>query len=1015
MNLEKHGLRALFPGIFLLSFLFSLFSRLFCRVSGIFVFLAVGLLSASCGKSPTSSPSSSKSPSGSMVRSATAAAPGVARIEGESVETLLENYENSRGAKRLAAAEKLLRRLEAEEVFDEKVRLAPGTHPDSVDLIVCYWAGSYFYDNRRYDLGIDYTDRAARLSRLGRNLPQTADCEALLTLLHFRKADYVNALTHARNTLDLDRSLGDELRISTSLSNLAAISLAAKHLDQAAGYILEALKHSTKVGDRNRMAVQHGMASEIYHAMGDSRKSLRHARRALDLDTEQGNTDKIGIRLSQMASAQADLGDWHAAGRSLQRAMPLLKAAGNVHSLAICHNQMGEMLHNTGRSQEAVAHFEQAAEEFRKEGDLYNESRAQKGLYLSLKAIDLPRATEHLERLLQLKDSVYDKEMQQSISNYNAKYKNDEYAVRIEQSKAERMNLLLLSVAVVIILGLVIFFLLYLMRLHRHSLFMQKQLADLRENFFTNITHELRTPLTLILGLSREMSQSSQLCDELREKAHTIERQGDSLLTLINQLLDISKIKSAVGDPDWRNGNIVAHVAMIVESYREYAHSQNIDLRLVAREAVEMDFVPDYVNKVMNNLLSNAFKFTPQHGIVTITLRRENKRLHVEVADNGRGIAPESLPHIFDTFYQAADRACNLGTGIGLTLVKQIVDAVGGIISVESTLGKGSHFRLDLPIKNDIRLKASPDHGVNRPLLPHVAPPITPETEHPDKCRILVIEDNRDVADYIGSQFGGRYNLHYATDGNEGLRQALELVPDIIITDLMMPGIDGIEVCRRIRNNDIVSHIPLIMVTAKITEAERVKGLEAGADAYLAKPFNSDELRTRVEKLLESRQRLREKYARELTRPLAPMLSESSPSISAPSPSTSDIALADIADNPRTKAAARFLSKLTATFDRLLEQKLEIDVTLLASEMCMSNSQLYRKITALTGQTPTAHLHQLKINRAQTLLISDPGMNLSEVAERSGFKDYSNFVRVFKNICGVTPTEYKKHLTSSSS
>ncbi len=526
----------------------------------------------------------------------------------------------------------------------------------------------------------------------------------------------------------------------------------------------------------------------------------------------------------------------------------------------------------------------------------------------------------------------------------------------------------------------------YIQRIHRRNHLVLKRLSALRENFFTNVTHEFRTPLTVILGLSRDL-QAPDAAD-VKGKAQTIERQGKGLLALINQLLDISKIKSAVGNADWQHGDITAQLTMIVETYRDYARGRNIDLQFFAREAVAMDFVPDYVNKVINNLLSNALKFTPEYGRVSVTAWREGERLRIDVADTGSGMNKETLEHVFEPFYQGESEAQHVGTGVGLVLVKQIVDAVDGSISVESTEGQGTTFHICIPIRNEVQSSEFTVHRVeSTPLLPETEAAPADSKGDDNQCRLLVIEDNRDIAAYIGSQFADRYAVSYAENGKAGLEKAQELVPDLIITDLMMPGMDGLEVCRQVRGNEITDHIPIIVVTAKITEEERIRGLEAGADAYLAKPFNAEELRTRVEKLIEGRQLLRKKYAQMMT---AHQDDEDEETIQ------------------RRAADLRFLAKVSDVIYLQLNRGKDIEVSQIASAMCMSDRQFYRKMSALTDSTPTVYIQRMKIKKAKSLLDGDSRMSFGEIADKCGFNDYSNFVRTFKNTYGVTPTEYRR-------
>ena len=435
-----------------------------------------------------------------------------------------------------------------------------------------------------------------------------------------------------------------------------------------------------------------------------------------------------------------------------------------------------------------------------------------------------------------------------------------------------------------------------------------------------------------------------------------------------------------MGNPDWCNGNITVHLTMIIEAYRDYARSRNIDLYFLAKEVVEMDFVPDYVSKVMNNLLSNAFKFTPEYGKISVSVWRESNCLFLDVADTGEGMDKETLSHIFEPFYQAETEGRNIGTGVGLALVKQIIDAVEGSITVESTVGKGTTFHIHVPIHNDSKRDMGITTIDSTPLLPeNETTPADSEGED-SQCHLLVIEDNRDIAAYIGSLFADRYAVSYAANGKEGMEKALDLVPDLIITDLMMPGMDGLEVCRQVRGNEIINHIPIIVVTAKITEEERIRGLEAGADAYIAKPFNADELRTRVEKLLDRHRLLRDKFSNSTDTDKEQKL---------------------------TDAERRFLAKAVDFIYQLLDKR-HLEVNTLAEKLCMSPRQLHRKLVAITGDSPASYMLKIKMQKARNLLETKPGLTIEDIADRCGFEHTPNFYSAFRKMYGVTPMDYRR-------
>ncbi len=614
---------------------------------------------------------------------------------------------------------------------------------------------------------------------------------------------------------------------------------------------------------------------------------------------------------------------------------------------------------------------------------------------------DWQAALTYYERATEMKQNTLDMDKFNRMQNTSLTIerniqnrKMNKAKITLEHERAERrIENVTFAVIALLLLGFFGFFL-YIQRIQRRNHKELKKMSSMRETFFTNITHEFRTPLTLILGLSQELQQEES--EQIRERAESIERQGQGLLTLINQLLDISKIKSSVGDPRTCRGNVTAHIAMIVDSYRDYASSRDIELIYQPQDQVEMSFVPDYVNKVFNNLLSNAFKFTPPQGKISITLWRADDSVYIDLSDTGHGMDRETVEHAFDSFYQAESDSKHIGTGIGLALVKQIVQASKGQISIESKLGEGTTFHIIVPIIND---QAAPQQtlsaATNMPLLPHQETDLQDsECEQDESCRLLVIEDNHDIAHYIGSQFEDHYSVSYATDGEEGFRKAVELVPDLIITDLMMPGVNGLELCRQIRSNEIVNHIPIIVVTAKVSEEERIRGIEAGADAYLTKPFNTTELRMLVERLLDSRKTLRQKFAQIVIKGQEPDESET---------------------NKLEEADITFLTKVAALVDQQISQNKNTNVEEIASSLYMSSRQLYRKLKALTGYAPSAYILRLKIRKACELMDADAEMSLTDVAYQSGFDTYSNFSRSFKNICEVSPSKYrdqKKILTT---
>lgn len=541
-----------------------------------------------------------------------------------------------------------------------------------------------------------------------------------------------------------------------------------------------------------------------------------------------------------------------------------------------------------------------------------------------------------------------------------------------------------------VVLLMMVFTAAYIRRLNRQRAVEAENTNRIRKDFFTYVTHDFRTPLTIILGLSHDMGQSAELPPAARQQAGTIERHGKVLLKLTNQLLDIVKARSEIADSEWCRGDITTYVGMVVDGFGDFAKARGVNLRLASVEnEITTDFVPDYVQKIVSNLLSNALKFTPCGGSVTVRLRKGSRHLHISVSDTGIGIPQDSMKYVFDPFYHTPAGEGSVGTGVGLTLVRQIVECLGGTISVRSRVGEGSSFFVSLPLVEG-KARAA-ENGNSEPAEENMIEtaetntPISDSYTNDGGVRILVVEDNDDVGAYIGGMLEGRYAVFHARDGASGLEKARGIVPDLILTDLIMPGIDGLELCRKIRKSYVTSHIPIIVITAMASEDDRISGLRAGADAYMEKPFSAAELAVRIEKLLEQRRMLREKYA---SLPAGGRLMTTG-----------------------NRQEGEFINRVNDCVYSLLATYKHAEVSSVAAMLCMSYTQFYRKMSAITGQTPAQYIQKLKVGKSQRLLAAHPEKSLSEVATLCGFSDYSNFVRAFKNVTGNTPSQHLRRTT----
>ncbi|MBK8968124.1 MAG: response regulator [Lewinellaceae bacterium] len=519
------------------------------------------------------------------------------------------------------------------------------------------------------------------------------------------------------------------------------------------------------------------------------------------------------------------------------------------------------------------------------------------------------------------------------------------------------------------------------------------ELDSLKTRLYTNITHEFRTPLTVIMGMT----------DNIRgheSERNLITRNSKNLLRLINQLLDLSKLDSGSMQMDMVQGDVINYLRYLLESFHSMAQEKGIRLEF---ESTIPELIMDYdevkLQHIVYNLLSNAIKFTAPNTDGKITLQvnqtTENGQamLGLSVQDTGMGIPVEHLPHIFDRFFQVDSSTTRKGTGsgIGLTLAKELTEMMGGTIVVKSTVGVGSTFIIQLPVRREATTASQPQPvAVSRPPKPekprHITTPTPAEVEAgvDDNPQLLIIEDNPDIIAYLRSILGKDYAIETAPDGQAGIDKALEQVPDIIITDVMMPEKDGYEVCATLKTDERTSHIPIIMLTAKATEADRVTGLKTGADAYLMKPFNKEELLVRLEKLIELRRALQQRYAR-AAGPLGILgLPEDKKPGSVPT-------LDDL-----------FLEKIRQVIDEKIDQP-ELGIADLCATVHLGHTQVFRKLKALTGEHPTGFIRKVRLHKAKVLLQTTE-LNISEIAYDLGFTDPAYFSRAFSQEFGVPPS-----------
>ena len=517
------------------------------------------------------------------------------------------------------------------------------------------------------------------------------------------------------------------------------------------------------------------------------------------------------------------------------------------------------------------------------------------------------------------------------------------------------------------------------------------QLDHVKSTFFANVSHEFRTPLTLILGPLEEIQQKSRSA-WLKKQCSVMLSNGRRLLALINQLLDFSALEAGGLKLLVSETDMVAFVKRVVASFMSLAERKQISLQFTAGERIILAYIDhEQFEKVLVNVLSNAFKFTPEKGRIDVSVDRisdgDADAVEIKIRDSGLGMAKEDLDHIFNRFYQVNDeRTKNAGgTGIGLALSRELVELHGGCISVSSEPGRGSEFSVRLPLgcehfADDVeivedRVTESFFEPAEEEFREAAADDLL--DDHRKAC-VLIVEDNADVRQYVRDILTPDFRTREAADGEQGFAKAVERLPDLILSDVMMPLLDGFELSRRLKSDERTSHIPIILLTARASDAGKIEGLELGVDDYIIKPFNARELKTRVKNLILQRKKLREKFSRS-------WISD------APAEGISPI-------------SERFLQRALELVEAHLDDP-DFDAAAFADQMSLSRMQLHRKLKALTNMTTTQFVAAVRLKRAAELLQNRTD-TVSQIAFQVGFNNPSYFAECFKKMYGVAPSGY---------
>ena len=571
---------------------------------------------------------------------------------------------------------------------------------------------------------------------------------------------------------------------------------------------------------------------------------------------------------------------------------------------------------------------------------------------------------------------MQNEEMNKQTARLNALHgKVDTYLVQYNHQK---MYIVLFSIILLLLIGIMV----YIYRTILMKRRIEEEANKAKLQFFTNISHELRTPLTLIADPVNYIIHDDNLNSQQRSMLQIVQRNVLVLTQLVSEILDFRKVQNGKMELRLSDFNLAESMKQWIKLFCVSAQKKHIAISMNAPDAVMLRADQDKIERICYNLLSNALKYTSEGGEITLTAKEENGRVMISVADNGCGISSDELPYIFDRFYQAKN--AGRGTGIGLAIVKAFTELHHGEVSATSIEGKGSTFTIHIPVRQKGEVTNQPTEKIEQLVEPSSAEEVPNQARHideliqpyqTDKPEVLIIDDNIDIRTYLRSVLSEKYNVSEAADGKAGLELARKIVPDIVLSDIMMPVMDGLAFCQQLKTDKAISHIPVILLTARSLDEQRAEGYEHGADAYLSKPFSLRLLLSRIDNLIESRKKLNQTWSKGVED--------------------------DEIGNISNEIDKSFLKQLRKIIQENLANS-DLSVEQIGDEIGLSRVQLYRKVKALTGYSPVEIVRKARLTRARHLLQTTE-RTVSEVAYAVGFSTPSYFSKCYKDEFGESP------------
>jgi signal transduction histidine kinase/DNA-binding response OmpR family regulator len=864
------------------------------------------------------------------------------------------------------------------------------------------WLGETYIESGNSMLRTSHLDSAMHFFTLGLNhvkkFPNPYLEASLYNMVGNVRRDqnnYEEALNQYIKAVKLFEQQKNLKGLSIALSNVGNIQNLIGNTDTALDYALQSLEIAKVANNKGSVAYCYRLLGRIYRKQGKYDEALDMYQNATMIYRELLAKRNLGETQVSIGNIYFEKRNFKEALKFYKEAIIVFRVIGDSSQLSYSYAAVAAALTQTRQFNTAKKYLDSTIDFATKKKipnlrmdsyELFSNIYEQEGNY--------KLSQNYYKKFVTLRDSVeavQDKQASQEIeARYQSEKKDDairllntenELKETLIRTKNNERNYLLIFLTLSVALVAIVYNR-YKVKLKANEKL--KELDQIKSRFFTNVSHEFRTPLSLILGpLEEKLSKTNE--ESEKEELVLMHRNAKRLQNLINEVLDLSRLEAGSMELHLQEGELASVIKFIGSTFSSMAERKGLTFtQEIFDPPYNGCYDRDKLEKMLNNLLSNAFKFTPEGGSVNMKADVTEGKLIIGIKDTGVGIPQDKLELIFNRFYQVDDSLTRSseGSGIGLALTRELAELHGGKLTVSSVEGKGSTFTLTLPVAREAfgALKIAAAIPLEEKIFdsPILTNDIASVEDDETKPLILIAEDNLDMQKFIADLLKEKYRIICAGNGKEAYERAKTIVPDLIISDWMMPIMDGRACCEKLKTTDATSHIPVLMLTARADQSSKLEGLETGADDYLIKPFNKLELTIRIHNLIEQRRKLRAIFSKELV--LQPK------QISLPS------------------RDASFLTNLLS----LLENKFSdpnLSVDSLAEEVNMSRMQLHRKLKALTDQSPGEFLRRFRLERAKQLL-SIEGTQVSEVCFKVGFNNVSHFSKAFHDFAGVTPSEF---------